>query len=208
MAQPISDLALETVRKAVEAKFDGNVARAAEAWGVKNDNLHKWLRGDRSPKLELIGPVLDKLGVSLTLPGKETEDYELVPRVKARAGAGESFETSDEVAGWYAFRKDFFRRISANPKKCVTMFVEGESMEPLIHRGDIILVDQTEADAIDGLVYLVNLSGALMVKRLFRLPQGWRLHSDNESHGNIDVLGDELSAFKIFGRVRWFGRVL
>lgn len=208
MAQPISDLALETVRKAVDAKFDGNVARAAEAWGVKNDNLHKWLRGDRSPKLELIGPVLDKLGVSLALPGKETEDYELVPRVKARAGAGESFETSDEVAGWYAFRKDFFRRISANPKKCVTMFVEGESMEPLIHRGDIILVDQTEADAIDGLVYLVNLSGALMVKRLFRLPQGWRLHSDNEGHGNIDVLGDELSAFKIFGRVRWFGRVL
>ena len=208
MAQPISDLALETVRKAVDANFGGNVARAAEAWGVKNDNLHKWLRGDRSPKLELIGPVLDKLGVSLALPGDETGGYELVPRVKARAGAGESFETSDEVAGWYAFRRDFFRRIGANPKRCVTMFVEGESMEPLIHRGDMILVDQTETEPMDGFVYLVNLSGALMVKRLFRLPHGWRLHSDNERHGNIDVQGDELSAFKIFGRVRWFGRVL
>ena len=47
MAQPISDLALETVRKAVADRFDGNVTEAAKAWGVKNDNLHKWLRGDR-----------------------------------------------------------------------------------------------------------------------------------------------------------------
>lgn len=160
------------------------------------------------PAPEVLCGWLDKLHVSVALPGEELDSYELVPRVEARAGAGESFETSDAVAGWYAFRRDFLRRINASPAKCVTMFVSGDSMEPLIRDGDMILVDQAEADAKDGLIYLVNLSGALMVKRLFRLPQGWRLHSENERYGHLDIVGDELSAFAIFGRVRWFGRVI
>ena len=160
------------------------------------------------PAPDVLCEWLDKLRVSLAMPGEELDEYELVPRVEARAGAGESWETSGTVAGLYAFRREFLDRIHASAKRSVTMFVSGDSMEPLIKDGDMILVDQAESEPKDGLIYLVNLSGALMVKRLFRLPSGWRLHSDNAKYGHLDILGDELSAFKIFGRVRWFGRVL
>jgi len=188
----------------------GGKAELMRHLGAKKPTFYRAL-SDENPVLpapEVLCQWLDKLHVSMAMPGEELESYELVPRVAATAGAGESFETSDEVAGWYAFRGDFLRRIGANPEKCVTMFVSGDSMEPLIRDGDMILIDQAEADPKDGLIYLVNLSGALMVKRLFRLPSGWRLHSDNDKYGHLDILGDELSAFKIFGRVRWFGRVL
>ena len=196
------------LRKAADRH--GGKAELMRFLGAKKPTFYRAMNDENPvlPSPEVLCQWLDKLHVTVSMPGEELAGYELVPRVEARAGAGESFETSDDVAGWYAFRSDFFRHVNANPKKCVTMFVEGESMEPLIHAGDMIMVDQTEADAKDGLIYLVNLSGALMVKRLFRLPQGWRLHSENPQFGHLDVLGDELSAFKIFGRVRWFGRVL
>ena len=70
------------------------------------------------------------------------KQFELVPRVRAVAGAGESLETDDHIDGYYAFRDDFFRKNSIHPKKCAMLLVRGDSMEPLIRDGDFILVDQ------------------------------------------------------------------
>ena len=132
MNQPISVLAMDAVRDAVETRFDGNIAEASRAWGVKNDNLHKWLRGDRAPKLEQIGPVLDRLGISLAVPGLELDGFDLVRKVAAVAGCGESLETEDGTLGWYAFRREFFRRLNINARACVLMTARGDSMMPLL----------------------------------------------------------------------------
>ena len=160
------------------------------------------------PSPDVLCDWLDKLHISFVSPGEEMKQFELVPRVRAVAGAGESLETDDHIDGYYAFRDDFFRKNGIHPKKCAMLLVRGDSMEPLIRDGDFILVDQGDKDPQDGLIYLLGVAGALMVKRLFRLPNGWRIYSENAKYLPTDVIGDELESMKVFGRVRWFGRVL
>ena len=208
MNQPISVLAMDAVRDAVETRFDGNVAEASRAWGVKNDNLHKWLRGDRAPKLEQIGPVLDRLGISLAVPGLELDGFDLVRKVAAVAGCGESLETEDGTLGWYAFRREFFRRLNINARACVLMTARGDSMMPLIHEGDTLLVDESQKEPKDGTIFAVGLGDALMVKRLQKIPEGWNLCSENPSSPPVPVTHENLEQFRVYGRVRWFGRVL
>ena len=54
----------------------------------------------------------------------------------------------------------------------------------------------------------MGLGEALMVKRLAKIPNGWRLCSENRERRDVDVQGDDLDTFRVYGRVRWFGRVV
>lgn len=153
---------------------------------------------------------LEKLGGHMVLPNEQAEQFEMIPKVRAVAGAGESLITSCKVTGHYAFRKAFLEREHIHAQRCVLMCVAGDSMEPLIKEGDTILVDESEAGKTmrDGSIFVVGLDDALMVKRLAKIPNGWRLCSENRERQNVDVLGDDFEKFRVYGRVRWFGRVL
>ena len=83
--------------------------------------------------------------------------------------------------------------------------VIGNSMEPLIRHKDTILVDQSVKEPSDGKIFLVGLGEELLVKRLQRTARGWLLRSENR---DVAVEGPDLEAFRVYGRVRWFGRVL
>ena len=86
--------------------------------------------------------------------------------------------------------------------------VMGTSMEPLIRDGDTILVDQCAGEPRDNQIFLVGLDGEVMVKWLNKIPGGWCIHSQNPDVRDVDVVGADLESFRVFGRVRWFGRVL
>lgn len=151
---------------------------------------------------------LEKLGGQVALPDEEIENYAMIPKVKALAGAGESLVTSGRVSGYYAFRQDFLEREKIHPESCVLMQVIGDSMEPLIKEGDTILVDERCKEPKDGKIFVVGLGDALMVKRLAKLPNGWKLCSDNKERGDTPVQGDDLESLRFYGRVRWFGRIV
>ena len=73
----------------------------------------------------------------------------MVPMAEARlsAGAG-SFETDGDVLRHYAFRWDFLRR-KGNPAQMVLLRVSGDSMQPSLWDGDLIVVN-TEDKVKDG----------------------------------------------------------
>ena len=48
----------------------------------------------------------------------------------------------------------------------------------------------------------------LLVKRVQRTPRGWLLKSENRDFSDIVVEGPDLETFRVYGRVRWFGRVV
>ena len=85
---------------------------------------------------------------SSTLPNQPSEfqllfDEEIVmiPMVEAVLSAGGgSFETNGNYEKGYAFRRDFIRR-KGNPNSMVLMRVSGDSMEPEIRDGDVVLLD-------------------------------------------------------------------
>lgn len=191
----------------------GSVAALAAKTGVNPVTLGRWLNGERNPTVVEIGKVFDALSVKLNLSSQTIPSpfsaYSFIPKYSAVAGAGESFETEAELQGMYAFRTDFLQREHINPKASAMLLVRGDSMEPLIKDGDTILIDQSDNLPKDGLIYAAALGDALMVKRFQRLPDGWRLRSENPDRGYTDVTGDDfLDMLKVHGRVRWFGRVL
>lgn len=57
--------------------------------------------------------------------------------------------------------------------------VRGESMEPSLYDGDVIVVNTGDKKIVDGSVYAVNYEGEVVVKRMVRDAGMWWLTSDN-----------------------------
>ena len=169
--------------------------------------LDRFLKGT-STQYEYVMEWFLKLGGQMIPPDEKLSGFELIPRVKAIAGAGESFVTEDGVAGMYAFRKEFLSRIGVNAKKAAMMYVSGDSMTPLICDGDTLLFDTEDTEPREGYIYVCSFGEALMVKRLQMIPGGWQLCSENQRYSPTPIQGDELQNFRVHGRVRWFGRII
>ncbi len=203
----------EIIRSAVTT---GKAVDLAQKAGIPQPTLSMLVTGKREGlQLATVGKLLDALEADIVLPGEpppEQEDFKrdylLVPKVKAIAGAGASFVVDGDTTGLYAFRREFLEREHIHTTDLVMMMIQGDSMEPLIREGDTVLVDQTDTSLTDGKIYILRIDDALMCKRVEKIPGGWRVKSDNPERGFYDLRGDELETMHIFGRVRWFGRVV
>ncbi len=203
-----AEKSIQIVRDYIEREYNGNMSAAAAFFGINVHTMRRWMLGERSPSITEIGKALDAIGVKVLEPDRELEGFSMIPKVTARAGAGSSLVTEDEVMGLYAFRDDFLNRVGIHAQSSVMMDVIGESMEPLIRDKDTILVDQQAKDLIDGKIFLVGFGDELLVKRVQRTARGWLLRSENRDYADIPVEGQDLENFRVYGRVRWFGRVL
>jgi phage repressor protein C with HTH and peptisase S24 domain len=134
--------------------------------------------------------------------------FAAVPKVRARLSAGGgSFETGAEVEQFYPFRQDWLRA-KGQPARMVLMDVVGNSMEPEIRHGDMVLIDQGQVAVVAHGVYAVGLEDTVLVKRVEKRPGQLVLLSDNRDYAPIVLAGDELDALRVIGRVLWVGREL
>lgn len=150
------------------------------------------------------------------LEGKErtSEDYIYIPLydVRAAAGGGAFPPEGEEVKDLLAFKRDWIiNELRLSVGGLSMLFVEGDSMTPTLSPGDIMLIvkDQNMANIQDG-IYVVRLEGALLVKRLQRLPGNQlKVKSDNPAYEPfiIDMLAARFADdFHVIGRVVWAGR--
>ena len=152
---------------------------------------------------------------SSTLPNQPSEfqllfDEEIVmiPMVEAVLSAGGgSFETNGNYEKGYAFRRDFIRR-KGNPNSMVLMRVSGDSMEPEIRDGDVVLLDQSKTRIVPGKMFAVGFEESIYIKRIDNLPGKVILKSENPAYPpvELDVRGDLAEQFRVIGRVLWCGR--
>jgi phage repressor protein C with HTH and peptisase S24 domain len=176
-----------------QAKKRGNVPerwilKVARDLGLNPD----WLEKGRGPER--------------MTPGADEDDFERVPKVRARlcAGGG-SFETGGEIEGFYSFRREWLRR-KGRSGQMVLMDVFGNSMEPEIREGDTALVDQSQKDIIAGGIYAVGLEDTVMLKRVEKRPGTLVLLSDNIDYSPIYLHGQEIEQCRIIGKVVWVCR--
>ena len=177
---------------------------------IKQPVLSTFINGKAGISAETLVRLLDYVGADVVFDKDyEAIDYDYVEKVAAIAGAGSSLVTSGETVGTYAFRKDFLLREGISARQSVMLDVVGDSMEPLIHAGDTILVDRSQIDVIDGKTYLVAYGEELRVKHVFKSPTGLILHSENSRYPDISIAYSDIGSLcVIHGRVRWFGRVI
>lgn len=132
----------------------------------------------------------------------------MIPRLAVEASAGNgALAHHEESAGMLAFRADWLRRMGINPHAARALTAKGDSMEPTIRDGDILLVDTSIDRVRDNALYVVVLGGLVLVKRVHVKRDGsLTLISDNSTFPPEDVPANETDDLSIAGRVMWFGR--
>lgn len=204
-------------------KGEGRQYAAAKAFKVSQIAARKWLEGESIPHTKRLDGIAAKLGTTVEwlLSGRGSKggivaigetrgtynDFAMVPlyNVKAAAGSG-AIVTSERIVDTLAFRADFLRNeLSATKDDLYLIHVEGDSMEPTLRAGDVILVDHRRSLPDREGIYVLRMDDALLVKRLQLQPGGKIVAiSDNPNYKSFDVKPD--AGLAVIGRVVWAGR--
>lgn len=139
------------------------------------------------------------------------EGFVYIPRYDIEASAGHgALLDRERVVDHLAFREDFVRRtLRADPAKLVLITGIGDSMEPTIRSGDLLLVDTGIDHFLDDAIYVVAIDGALYVKRIQRFFGGAvAVKSDNPAYVEQTLSPEEAASVRVAGRVRWIGRLI
>ena len=210
--------------------------RLARAMGVSPSAFRKWLRGEAEPSRERLVALSDaaKVGIAWlakgegpppSLPtetpaggrgrtaeaerGLDVSAFIVLPkRVEtAAAGTGGSAQLPRPDTEYIAFRHDWLRSaLGIEPQNLILETAVGESMQPTIRHGDLLLVNTTDRTCSSFGVYVLEINGERLVKRVQRKLDGSLvLISDNEAYQPDLVSGDMLPDVTVIGRVVWGG---
>lgn len=109
-------------------------------------------------------------------------DLVAVPRVKFKLSAGVSgfaIEPENGNGKPVFFRKDWFKSKGFKPAKLFSVRVCGDSMEPALWDGDLVVINTADTTPADGEAFAMNYEGELVIKRLRRDAGEWWAASDN-----------------------------
>lgn len=139
------------------------------------------------------------------------DDYALIPQYTAKGSCGAGFLNGHvEVKGSLAFKREWLAKMKAKPENLRVMYAHGESMEPYIFEGEVVLFDVSEKEPRDKKVFVIRRpDGDISIKRLAqRLDGTWVVSSDNPDKTRFrdeTYLPDALHEIPIVGRVIWRG---
>ena len=139
------------------------------------------------------------------------KDYALIPQFTAKGSCGDGFFNEHvQTTEGLVFKRDWLRRIGAKPENLYVIYADGDSMEPYIFEGDVVLFDTSQTDPKDKQVYVIRRpDGGNSIKRLTQQLSGaWVIRSDNpDKAANPDEIAseDSIHEMPILGRVIWRG---
>lgn len=127
-----------------------------------------------------------------------------IPRydeVRPSAGPG-SVAVSETPTTRVAFERHWLTQIGVQADSAVILPAQGDSMEPTIMNGSPMLVDTTKTEVRSGFIYVFNIDGDLVVKRVERRPdQSYDLISDNRRYASWNLTREKVSHMTVIGRV-------
>ena len=136
-----------------------------------------------------------------TLPGTRPV---AVHRLQAAAGGG-ALELDETVKNYAYFRHEWLSRQGLVADRCSIIGVMGESMEPTLPEGCVILLDRNRRRRREGRIFVLRTADGLVVKRAGKDDYGgWQLVSDHPRWPDVPWPGDAA----IVGEVRWMAREL
>jgi len=134
----------------------------------------------------------------------------IVRRYRAQASAGPGLvPLPDGADEGMPFPRRFLRQLGISANQAAIVEARGDSMQPTILNGGLLLLGRTE-EIVDAGVYVFGREGEVSVKRLHPLdrgedgkPQTLAIVSDNPAYAPETLTGEEINAIRPIGRVRF-----
>ena len=131
--------------------------------------------------------------------------YTEVPLREATASmGGGSTETGDRTLTYLSFRTEWIRS-KGNPEYMTAIRAFGDSMEPTITDGSVVLIDEGRRQFVKNKVYYLRHNGQMYIKRL--VDAGGQLGISSDNDNNVLLVSDA-DDFEIIGRCIWTAREL
>jgi len=175
-----------------------------------------YIAGRSEPKPSAIFSIASASGVSPAwlLTGEQSshqhEAITYIPRydVQASAGGG-SVAEQERLAGHIALPTAWLRRLGGPLNTLSAIEARGESMEPDLRDGDVLLVDTSRRRVDRDGLYVLRYGDTLRVKALQQRADGGILIRSAAAHEADEIVPRErLGDLTVIGRVRWHGRSL
>ncbi|HHX89917.1 MAG TPA: helix-turn-helix transcriptional regulator [Paracoccus sp.] len=213
---------LEVIEEALKRK--GLSPSAASKMAVGNYALIKNMKSSRSDEKRYSYQALERLAEVLDLelyfgpkrelsPASSTvvngERFEAVARYDATGAAGDGLLNLDgPPVDHLAFSKRWLEQNGISAGDSVLINVMGDSMEPSIYDGDLVMIDRRKKVIRSGRIYAFRDGDTLRLKRFELIPgAAIVLRSDNPKHPHEHRIGHEMNAVSegIIGEVVWSG---
>lgn len=215
----MAESTIEYLRRVID-ETGQTASMIAKKAGVSPSTLTRALNDDHPHQLALstVRKIEAATGVVPAISGSaltteeltESAEYVAIPRFHVVLSGGPGASILDEQpADHIPFTRKFLQRRLGRENLEGLAMVEatGDSMEPVISTGDLVMID-TQLRTIDGSIFAFRQGSEVFVKRLQRTGAGVQVISENPSVPD-HVLGPaEMADFDVIGQVRWIGRVL
>jgi len=116
---------------------------------------------------------------------------------------------SSQIVDHLAFKRDWvISDLKIDPSRLMLVSAAGDSMEPTVRTGDLLLVDRSPTIPLEDGIYLIQIEQNLSVKRLERRLDGSvTIRGDNPKASREELIPKkELARLKNIGKVVWVGR--
>lgn len=198
-----------------------NSFEAKQGW--KQGYLRAFVRNDgkrSNPNIDKAQDICDALGIEFYIgpprsnpaPVAVVQDqvFDTVPRYDVQSAAGNGVINLDgKPTDYLAFSKVWLGQNGINAGSCALINVKGDSMEPSIYDGDLVMLDRRKTAVRSGRIYVFRDGDeGLRLKRLDVIPDtAITLRSDNLKYPPEPRIGDAMNDItqNIIGEVVWSG---
>lgn len=138
--------------------------------------------------------------------GVPMSDFVQVREYSAHLSAGPGAISGPvEVIGEFAFRSSWLRQLTNSPGECYLVRVKGDSMEPTIPDGAVVLIDQQQRDPRQRRkgIFALRIEDEVLVKRLELVDDTLLVESDNPEYSTRLVSRPKPPQVDILGKVIW-----
>lgn len=139
--------------------------------------------------------------------GESAEGYIRAPKYDLLTGNGGVLH-SEQIVDHLAFKGGWLvRELGVEPHALALLSARGDSMEPTISQGDLLLLDLSQRRVDDEAIYALVVKDGVFAKRIQHLLDGMlSIRCDNPAYKEQLVPKEAAESLRVLGRVVWVGR--
>lgn len=207
---------MDTLKHKVKEAVDRDGLRPFAAKAAVPIGVVRSMLGDHDPKVSSVLSLADAVGMKLfigTEPAPTTivdgEQFDTVARHDAVGSAGDGMINLDgPPIDHLAFSKRWLAQNGISAGDSVLINVRGDSMEPSLYDGDLVMIDRRKKHIRSGQIYAFRDGDTLRIKRIELIPgTALILRSDNPKHPPDYRAGEAMNGISqnILGQIVWSG---